>query len=96
MLFHSALFLVLAGAAIHISRLATRTTQTAGETVLLWVLVGYCGIPMVGFMTFGLVHPLELAALTGFEAGSPFQTFTVWALLGLGPPRWDSGIGALT
>ena len=84
MLFHAALFLVLVGAAIHVARLSTRTRQSVGETVLLWVLVGYCGLPMIGFMAFGLMRPEDLAGLTGFEAGSPFQTFTVWALLGMG------------
>ena len=84
MLFHAALFLVLVGAAIHVSRLSTRTSRSAGETVLVWVLVGYCGIPMIGFMGFGLMHPHELAEITGFPPGSPFQTFTTWALLGMG------------
>ena len=84
MLFHAALLLVLIGAAVHVSRLSARTRQSVGETLLLWVLVGYCGLPMIGFMAFGLMRPEDLAGLTGFEPGSPFQTFTAWALLGMG------------
>lgn len=84
MSFHLVLFLVLVAAGVHIARLSTRSTQRIGETILIWVLVGYCGIPMIGFMGFGLMHPSDLAALTGFPAGSPFQTFTTWALLGMG------------
>lgn len=84
MFFHAVLVLVLIGAAIHVARLSTRTSRSAGETVLVWVLVGYCGIPMIGLMGFGLMHPHELAELTGFPQGSPFQSFTTWALLGMG------------
>jgi hypothetical protein len=54
------------------------------EEQIFWVLVGYCGLPMIGFMVFGLLRPRELAAVTGFPFGSPFQDFTVWALLGMG------------
>jgi hypothetical protein len=84
MSFHLILFGVLVAAGIHIARLSARSTQRIGETILIWVLVGYCGIPMIGLMGFGLMHPGELAELTGFPAGSPFQTFTTWALLGMG------------
>lgn len=83
-MFHVALFLVLAGSAVHVSRLADRTTRSGGEAILRWVLVGYCGLPIIAFMTFGLLRPQQLAELTGFPPGSPFQTFTLWALLGMG------------
>lgn len=84
MSFHLVLVFVLVAAGVHVARLSSRSTERVGETILIWVLVGYCGIPMIGFMGFGLMHPHELAELTGFDPGSPFQTFTSWALLGMG------------
>lgn len=84
MSFHLFLALVVLGAAVQIARMSTRSTDRVGETVLVWVLVGYCGLPMIGFMGFGLMHPTEMAQLTGFESGSPFQIFTTWALMGMG------------
>ena len=83
MSFHLILFGVLIGAGVHVARLSARSTQSVGETVLVWLLVGYCGIPMIGFMGFGLMHPHDLANVTGFEPGSSFQTFLTWALLGM-------------
>lgn len=81
--FHLILVLVLLAAAVQIARRSIRSVDGIGETVLVWVLVGYCGVPMIGFMIFGLVHPNELAEMTGFAPGSPFQTFAAWALLGM-------------
>lgn len=82
--FHLFLALVVVGAATHIARLSARTADRVGETLLVWVLVGYCGLPMLAFMGLGLVHPDELATMAGFQPGPPFQTFTTWALLGMG------------
>lgn len=84
MSFHLVLALVLIGATVQIVRASTRSSHRIGETILVWVLVGYCGIPMIGFMAFGLMHPGAMAGITGFEPGSPFQTFITWALLGMG------------
>ncbi len=83
MLFHLALFVALAGAGLHIFRLSSRGTAKVGEVILLWVLVGYCGVPMMGFVGYGILYPDELARITGFPPDSPFQTFTTWALLGM-------------
>ena len=83
MFFHLFLILTLIAATIHVVRLSNRSTARIGEILLVWVLVGYCGIPMMGFMGFALVHPVEAAQLTGFPPGSPFQAFTTWALLGM-------------
>ena len=83
MFFHLVLLFVLVAATVHVVRLEARTAASVGETVVRWVLVGYCGVPMAAFMVFGLVHPDEVARLTGFEPGSPFQTFITWALLGM-------------
>lgn len=84
MYFHILLPLLLVAAAVQIARLPRKSAASAGEAILVWVLVGYCGIPMMAFMAFGLMHPVEIARLTGFESGSPFQTFVTWALLGMG------------
>ena len=82
--FHLFLFLVLIAAGFQIARMTTKSADRMGEVVLRWTLVGYCGVPMIGFMGYGIFRPDELAAMTGFEPGSPFQTFTMWALLGMG------------
>lgn len=84
MSFHLFLALVVVGAAVQIARMSARSSDRIGEAILVWVLVGYCGIPMIGFMAYGLMHPVEMAHLTGFEEGSPFQIFITWALLGMG------------
>lgn len=84
MSFHLFLALVVVGAAVQIARMSARSSDRIGEVILVWVLVGYCGIPMIGFMGYGLMHPAEMAHLTGFEEGSPFQIFITWALLGMG------------
>lgn len=83
MYFHLILLLVLAAATVHVLRLPSRSPARVGETVVVWVLAGYCGLPMMAFMSFGLLHPAEIARLTGFEPGSPFQAFITWALLGM-------------
>lgn len=82
-MFHFILLLVLAGATVQILRQTARSAAGAAEIILRWVLVGYCGVPMAAYMTYGLVHPVEIARMTGFDSGSPFQTFVMWALLGM-------------
>lgn len=74
---------VLVGAGIHIWRLRGRTRLRMGEVALRWLLVGYCGIPMVGVSVFVLVSPDRAAGILGFPAGNPFQTFLGWAYLGM-------------
>lgn len=74
---------VLAAAGIHVWRLKERTVQRAGEIVLLYVLVGYCGIPMLIFGGWNLLHPDELAASLGFAVGNPFQIFFGYGYIGM-------------
>lgn len=83
MLFHVFLVVVAVGSTVQIARASARTPARIGETLLVWTLAAYCGVPMAAFMVWGLARPVELARLTGFPPGSPFQDFTVWALLGM-------------
>lgn len=66
---------VIAGAAVHIGLLKDRTRERIGEIGLLWVLVGYCGVPILAVSLLSLVHPHEVAHWLGLPPGSPFQTF---------------------
>lgn len=74
---------VLAAAAIHIARTGERTARRIGELVLLYVLVGYCGIPMVAVSVAALAVPDRVADVLGFAAGNPFQAFVGVAYLGM-------------
>jgi len=80
-------FLLLVGllvaAAVHIGHLEPRTRERAGEVLLLWVLIGYCGLPMVGVSALTLLRPGSVASMLGFPEGNPFQTFLAWAYLGM-------------
>lgn len=80
-------FLLLAGlliaAAAHIARLEPRTRERAGEILLLWVLIGYCGLPMLGVSALTLLRPETVSSMLGLPAGNPFQTFLGWSYLGM-------------
>jgi hypothetical protein len=77
------LAVVLVAASIHVARLDERTTPRIGEIGLLYLLVGYCGVPMVVVSVGSLVSPDHAADVLGFPAGNPFQTFLGFALLGM-------------
>lgn len=77
------LALTLTGAAIHAARLEPRTAAGVAEVVLRWVLVGYCGVPMVVVAVVTLLDPDHAAAVLGFAAGNPFEVFLGWAYLGM-------------
>ena len=74
---------VLVAAAIHIARVGARRPQRLGEIALLYLLVGYCGVPMLALSVMNLVWPEHLAAHLGFTAGNPFQAFLGVAYLGM-------------
>lgn len=94
MVFHTLLALVLAAPLVHLLLEhrgepdvgllppASRR-ERAGELILLYVLVGYCGIPMVGVSVAALVQPERAAEILGFPAGNPFQHFAMVAYLGM-------------
>lgn len=77
------LLAVLVAASIHVARLQERTLPRVGELFLRYVLVGYCGVPMVAVSVGVLVSPDRAADILGFPAGNPFQDFLGYAYLGM-------------
>ena len=86
------LLALVAGWSIHVARMKNRTLQRAGEVGLLYILVGYCGLPILAVSIGSLARPDRAAAILGFPAGNPFQDFVGYALLGMsvGPSVSDS------
>ena len=82
-MFHFLLAVLLVVAGIHAYRLSERTLRRSGEVVLLYVLVGYCGVPMLAAAVVSLWNGPWVADLLGFPAGNPFQAFVGVALLGM-------------
>ena len=74
---------VVAGAAVHTALLKERTRERMGEIALLWVLVGYCGVPMLVVSAISLHHSHLVADWLGFPPHNPFQTFLSVAYLGM-------------
>ena len=68
--------------AVHVRR-RPRRPGSRSELLLRYVLVGYCGIPMVILALLFLAHPHEGAELLGVEPDHPFALFLGWAYLGM-------------
>lgn len=77
------LLAVLVAAAIHILLTEGRTVRRIGELGLLWILVGYCGLPMLAVSIWTLASPELVAELLGFPTGNPFQEFLGFAYLAM-------------
>ncbi len=77
------LVVILAGFGVHLIREQERTSVRAGELLLRWVLVGYCGIPMVIVAILLLADPAATLARFGFSADGPLVSFSGWAYLGM-------------
>jgi hypothetical protein len=77
------LLAVLLAASIHVAMLKERTLPKGGELFLRYILVGYCGVPMVAVSVGVLVSPDRAADILGFPAGNPFQDFLGYAYLGM-------------
>jgi len=77
------LVVVLLAAGIHAAQARERTTQHVARIFLLYLLVGYCGVPMLIFVGWALMSPEAAAAHLGFPAGNPFQEFAGLAILSL-------------
>lgn len=82
------LSLVLAAWAVHTVLLLRRRTEgprrpNPGELLLRYVLVGYCGVPMLLVAAFLLVHPHETSEILGIEPDHPSTLFLGWAYLGM-------------
>ncbi len=83
-MFVALLVLLLVAAAVHTAASGRRSRQAVAQLFLLYVLVGYCGVAMIGVAAFGLASPDRFAAWLGWPAGNPFQQFGSFALLGMG------------
>lgn len=77
------LALLTAAWAVHAYRLESRTASRAGELLLRYLLVGYCGIPMLAVAGLVLIHPHEMAHIIGVEPDHPSTLFLGWAYLGM-------------
>lgn len=77
------LIVLLIGAAVHVARLEERTPERIGEIALVWLLVGYCGVPLLAVSAGSLLWPDRAAEILGFPAGNPFQDFVGVALVGM-------------
>jgi hypothetical protein len=74
---------LLAGAAAHAAFAKERTRQRIAEILLLWLLVGYCGLATGVHSVVSLLDPAAIARYHGFSQDSPFQAFASTALLGM-------------
>ena len=77
-MFFALLVLLLFAWAVHVRRIPRRP-GARGELLLRYVLIGYCGIPMVIVALLFLVHPHEGAEVLGLEPDHPFGLFLGWA-----------------
>lgn len=77
------LALLLLAATVHAALLPERTTRRVAEIGLLYLLVGYCGVPMLAVSLWALISPEHAAAGFGFIGGGPLLAFFGWAYLGM-------------
>lgn len=82
-MFFYLLIALLLGASIHYWRGAERTRRRGAELALVYLLVGYCGVPMVAVGAWLLARPEQAATGLGFAPGGAFQQFFSFAYLGL-------------
>ena len=73
----------LLAATIHSLRIEPRTTARIGEIVLLYVLVGYCGVPMLAVSIGILAAPGTMVAMLPVGEPSLVLAFFGWAYLGM-------------
>ncbi len=77
------LLVVMVAACAHVAIMKSRTVSRVGKVFLIYLLVGYCGLPMVLVSLWCLTRPDEAASHLGFAPGGPFQQFFAVAYLGL-------------
>ncbi len=77
------LVLLLVAATVHAVALRERTLARVAEILLLYVLVGYCGVPMLAVSLWILASPDRAAAGFGFSATQPLLDFFGWAYVGM-------------
>lgn len=77
------LVLILVAACAHVAIMKSRSVQRVARVFLIYLLVGYCGIPMVLVALWCLMSPTSAASSLSFPPGGPFQQFFAVAYLGL-------------
>ena len=77
------LVFLLAGAAVHIAQLRDRRLQRGAEIALQYLLVGYCGVPMLAVSLWLLMRPDQAARAFGLSAAGPLVEFFGYAYLGM-------------
>jgi uncharacterized protein DUF6790 len=77
------LLLLLAGAAVHIAKLPDRSPARGADVLLRYLLVGYCGVPMLAVSLWALLSPDVVARLFGVGAAGPLLGFFGYAYLGM-------------
>ena len=82
-MFFAILVLSLLAGAIHASRQNPRTRERTAELMLVYTLVGYCGVPMLA-VSFGiLIVPERVAEMLPVGPPTPVVAFFGWAYLGM-------------
>ena len=77
------LLLLLAGAAVHIAKRPDRTPARGAAILLRYLLVGYCGVPMLAVGLWALLSPAVVARMFGVGAAGPLLGFFGCAYLGM-------------
>jgi len=85
-LFLHLMLLVILAACIHLGVMKPRTPQRFGQILLRYLLIGYCGIPMLVLGIWALMRPDAAAATLGFPAGNPLMEFAAMAFLAMSIP----------
>lgn len=75
--------LLLAGAAVHIAKLPDRTPARGAVVLLRYLLVGYCGVPMLAVSLWALLSPAVVARMFGVGVAGPLLGFFANAYLGM-------------
>lgn len=74
---------LLVAATVHSLLAAPRSRQRSGELFLLYLLVGYCGLPMLAVSLGVLVTPERIAEMFPVGPPTPLLSFFGWAYLGM-------------
>lgn len=82
-MFFYLLLALLAAVAVHAARTGDRNPERIGRLALLYILVGYCGLPMLAVSLATLIWPDRVAEVLGFQAGNPSQAFLGVAFLAM-------------
>jgi hypothetical protein len=76
------LLIVLGAAAAHALLSRPRSRKRTAELFLLYLLAGYCGLPMLAVSLWAILSPDRVAAAFGLASG-PLIGFFGWAYLGM-------------